>query len=499
MVDLIGKQLGKWLIDRELGRGGMGRVYLAHEEGPPPGQPAAIKVLSAELAQEVGFLERFQREIDVLRQLKHPHIVRLFDSGYQDGHYYYAMEYLPGQNFDDLVLARGRLPWREVLEIALQICPALKHAHDHGIIHRDLKPQNLLRTAEGVIKLTDFGIAKVFAGKQLTVTGGLVGTAEYLSPEQASGKPVTHRSDLYSFGVVLYTLLTGRTPFQGRSTLDLMHKHRFAQFDPPHRVVPEIPHDLDRIVCGLLEKEPANRPANGLVLQRQLETFHHKMQRREQRTVVSAKGDGAPAVEEADEPRHEDYAGPATLMSQLVRQELTEQQRAGPINRWLNKPWVLIPVFVASVSLIALGLLSRKGNSNPEAEGGAAIAPETEGQVVYDEARRLYRAGDWRAAQTRLQNLVNAFDGVEAEKYWVGKARRWLDDKEWKELDTKRKASVDQALTKARALWALGKQAEARKILDGLEGLYGEDPSAQGLLDQIHQARIELMGVRPSR
>src|SRR6516225_6072315 len=100
MPDLIGKQLGKWVIDRELGRGGMGRVYLAHEEGPPPGQPAAIKVLSAELVQEVGFLERFQREIDVLRQLHHPHIVRLFDSGYQDGHYYYAMEYLPGQNFD---------------------------------------------------------------------------------------------------------------------------------------------------------------------------------------------------------------------------------------------------------------------------------------------------------------------------------------------------------------------------------------------------------------
>ena len=493
MVDLIGKQLGKWVIDRELGRGGMGRVYLAHEEGPPPGQPAAIKVLSAELAQEVGFLERFQREIDVLRQLHHPHIVRLFDSGYQDGHYYYAMEYLPGQNFDDLVLARGRLPWREVLDIALQICPALKHVHDHGIIHRDLKPQNLLRTADGVIKLTDFGIAKVFAGKQLTVTGGLVGTAEYLSPEQASGKPVTHRSDLYSFGVVLYTLLTGRTPFQGRSTLDLMHKHRFAQFDAPHRVVPEIPHDLDQIVCSLLAKDPSQRPANGLVLQRQLEAFDRKMQRREQRTVVSAKGDGAPAVEEPDEPVHGDNAGPATLMSQLVRQELTAQQQVGPINRWLSKPWVLIPVFVVCVSLLVLGLLSRKGDPNEEPP-----PPETEGQVVYDEAQRLYRAGDRRAAQARLQNLVNAFDGVEAEKSWVGKARRWLDDKEWKELDTKRKTSVEQALTQARALWALGKQAEARKILDGLEGLYGEDPSAQSLLEQIQKARLE-MGVRPSR
>src|SRR5205814_186190 len=123
-----------------------------------------------------------------------------------------------------------RVPWSEVLDAALQICPALKHAHDHGVIHRDLKPPNLLRTSTGIIKLTDFGIAKVFAGRQLTNTGGVVGTAEYLSPEQATGKQASKRSDLYSLGAVMYALLVGKTPFTGATTAELLHKHIYARF-----------------------------------------------------------------------------------------------------------------------------------------------------------------------------------------------------------------------------------------------------------------------------
>ena len=210
---MIGARLGPWIVDREIGRGGMGRVYLAHRDpagGDGPAQ-AAIKVLAAELAVDIGFLQRFQREIDILRQLDHPNIVRFLDSGEEDKRYYFAMEYVQGKSFDLIREERGRLPWREVLDLALQLSPALKHAHDRGIIHRDLKPSNLLRAEAdagnpektAVVKLTDFGIASLFASPHLTVTGGIVGTAEYLSPEQAAGKPVTQRSDLYSLGVVL--------------------------------------------------------------------------------------------------------------------------------------------------------------------------------------------------------------------------------------------------------------------------------------------------------
>src|SRR5436309_11213997 len=148
---MIGDRLGKWVIYKELGRGGMGRVYLAQEE--IGGRQAALKVLAAELAQDAGFLHRFQREIEALGRLDHPNIVRFYESGLENGLYYYAMEYVDGPSLDAVLHAQGKLPWQEVLDAALQLCPALKHVHDHGIIHRDLKPPNILRTHAGVLKL----------------------------------------------------------------------------------------------------------------------------------------------------------------------------------------------------------------------------------------------------------------------------------------------------------------------------------------------------------
>src|SRR5437868_9257726 len=170
---MIGDRLGKWVIFQELGRGGMGRVFLAQEE--LTGRQAALKVLAGELAQEVGFLQRFQREIDTLSKLEHPNIVRFYEAGFENGLYFYAMEYVEGQNLEQLLEVQGKLPWSEVLDIALQVTPAIRHVHDHGIIHRDLKPSNLIRSSDGKIKLTDFGIAKVFASTHLTATAGIAG------------------------------------------------------------------------------------------------------------------------------------------------------------------------------------------------------------------------------------------------------------------------------------------------------------------------------------
>ena len=496
MVDLLGKRLGKWVIDKELGRGGMGRVYLAHADAAPggdgAGQPreAAVKVLAAELAQEAGFLERFQREIDVLRQLSHPHIVRLYDSGFQDGLYYFAMEYVPGENFDEILLERGRLSWKEVLEIALQLCPALKHAHDHGVIHRDLKPQNLLQAADGTVKLTDFGIAKVFAGKQLTVTGGLVGTAEYLSPEQASGKPVTHRSDLYSFGVVLYTLLTGRTPFHGRSTLDLMHKHRFAQFDSPQRLVPDVPHDLDRIVCGLLEKEPSKRPANGLILQRQLETFRNKVHRREQPTRVTGAEEGTQAAAEPP-PGHvmRNQPGTATLVSQLVREELSSERRGGPLARLLNRPWVLAPLFTVCLALLVYGVFLQPRSATHTASDLKQVG---EVERLYRLAERLYRDGNLVAARDHWRHLVQVFeDAGPDQQSWVESARRRLAQPELNDLPSEKERwePVYRALGRAAQLRLDGRDRDAEEILAGIEFFYHDDPAAKEILQEVKKVR----------
>src|SRR5262245_4470787 len=263
---MIGVGLGPLVIVTEIIRRDIGTVYrLSRPDDDAPVAPqAGVQVLAAELAVAVGFQYRVRREIDIRIQLDHPSIVRFYDSGEKDRRFWYAMELVEGPSYDALRDSRGRIPWPDVLALALQVCPALKHAHDRGVIHRDLKPANLLRatTADGapLVKLTDFGIASLFASPHLTVTGGVIGTPEYLSPEQATGKPATRRSDLYSLGVVLYALITGSPPFTG-DPIDLLQKHRFGQFDRPIRIIPDLPPDFDDIVCELLDKDPDRRPA----------------------------------------------------------------------------------------------------------------------------------------------------------------------------------------------------------------------------------------------
>jgi serine/threonine-protein kinase len=495
---MIGGRLGSWIIDKELGRGGMGRVYLAHAESG--GGLAAVKVLAAELAQDPGFLHRFQREIDALRQLDHPHIVRFFEAGCQDGQYFYAMEYVDGHSFDELLRDHERLPWNDVLDAALQICPALKHAHDRGIIHRDLKPPNLLRAHDGTVKITDFGIAKVFASTQLTATGGIVGTAEFLSPEQAAGKPVTRRSDLYSLGVVLYTLVTGKTPFEGESFVELLHKHRFGQFDRAQKLVPELPYEFDEVICHLLEKEPGRRPADSLVLQRILESIRRKQERKAHATMA-----GNPAGHTLAD-RHEDLdgagdggEGPATLMSRLMRQELDRQNRGGSVTQFFNRPWVVLPLFLLCVGILAWTFWFREDNESASGTTGSQAAEVmSEAERIYEKGLRHQKGGDLGAAQRSWEQVINLFQTVDAEKTWVDKARDRLE--ELRRLPpAKRWASVRTALANARRLRAeadqlngAAKQAklkEPARIWKAIEELYAADPSATEIMQEMRRDR----------
>jgi serine/threonine-protein kinase len=524
---MIGVRLGPWVIDSEIGRGGMGAVYAARRapdagDGPPV---AAVKVLAAELAVEVGFQQRFQREIDILRQLNHPNIIRFYDSGVESARFYYAMEYVPGPSFEELRNGQDRLPWPEVLDLALQVAPALKHAHDRGIVHRDLKPSNLLRSedpaAPGVVKLADFGIASLFASPHLTVTGGVIGTPEYLSPEQAAGKPVTPRSDLYSLGVLLYTLLTGEPPFRGE-TLDLLHKHRFAQFDRPGRIVTGLPPDLDDVVCALLEKDPARRPGDAGVLARRLASIRRKLDRKahqaEGRTAVPGAAGPVPARE-----------GPATMVSRIVRQELHELNHGGPLRQFFHRPPVLVTLFLLCAGTLAWTFwpmspetLFRRGaelmaSADPDDWERAwdkyltpletrhpdhAHADEVrefrrrlldarrlnagahrigEARWFYERALRARQRGEEAEARRLLAALVEAFRHAPGEKAWVKRAKDALAQPGGAPpgggLDALR-----AALQRARALDAEGQADEAKAVRRGLAELYRGDAAAEKCL-----------------
>lgn len=267
------ERLGPYQIGRKLGRGGMGTVF----EGvlTETGEPAAIKVLSTSLAADEGFRDRFKVEIETLRKLNHPNIVRLFGFGEEGDHLFYAMELVAGRSLEDEMAAGRRFTWQEVTEYAIQTCAALKHAHDRGVIHRDIKPANLLLGASGEIKLSDFGIAKLFGGTGLTSVGGVLGTAEYMAPEQTDGRPITQRSDMYSLGGVMYTLLAGRPPFKANTLVEMLQLQRFAKPEPVGRYAADVPDELQVIVADLLIKDPEQRIATAIVLSRRLEAMRH--------------------------------------------------------------------------------------------------------------------------------------------------------------------------------------------------------------------------------
>ena len=219
---------GRYLIESQLGSGGMADVYLATDQSL--GRKVAIKILSDRYARDAGFVERFRREAAAAAGLRHPNIVTVYDRGEAMGTSYIAMEYLDGPTLKEEITRRAPLPEPEAINYATQALAALDAAHRQGVVHRDIKPHNMVLTDEGRLKVTDFGIARAANTQQMTEVGSIVGTAQYLSPEQARGLLVGPQSDIYSMGVVLYEMLCGDLPFTGDSAVDIAMKQ---VSDPP--------------------------------------------------------------------------------------------------------------------------------------------------------------------------------------------------------------------------------------------------------------------------
>jgi predicted Ser/Thr protein kinase len=248
----------RYELEELVGHGGMSSVYRARDSLLE--RYVALKVLHEQYSEDDDFVERFKREARSVAQLQHPNIVTVIDRGEQGGRQYIVFEYVEGENLKELVVRKGRLEVREALEVAIEVARALGFAHQHGIVHRDVKPQNVLLNGDGRPKVTDFGIARSLDMDQgVTQTGTVLGTSNYIAPEQASGKPVDQQSDIYSLGVVLYELLTGELPFPGESFVAVALKH---VNDPPPSVLDirrDVPLRVAQAVDRALEKDPERR------------------------------------------------------------------------------------------------------------------------------------------------------------------------------------------------------------------------------------------------
>src|SRR6478735_2482704 len=251
---------GRYRLERKLGSGGMADVWLAEDQ--ELGRKVAIKMLHERYANDVQFVERFRREATHAAGLSHPNVVAIHDRGEAEGSYFIVMEYVEGRTLKELIVTRGMCPVPVAISYTRQVLAALRYAHRNGIVHRDIKPHNVLVDNEGRVKVADFGIARA---------GTSIGTAQYLSPEQARGAPVDESSDLYSTGIVLYELLTGKVPFTGETPVEIAMKH-LSQVPPaPSSIRSEVPHDLDLVVLRALAKEPADRYRSAKEMDRDLE------------------------------------------------------------------------------------------------------------------------------------------------------------------------------------------------------------------------------------
>src|SRR6266542_806263 len=243
---------GRYKVLRKLGAGGMATVYLAEDQ--ELGRRVAIKILNDRHANDEQFVERFRREAKNAAALSHPNIVSIYDRGEAEGTYYIAMEYLDGRTLKELLVRFGTPPVRIAVGYVRQILAGLAFAHKHGLVHRDIKPHNVLVDSGGHVKVTDFGIARS-GTSQMTEAGSIIGTAQYLSPEQARGAPVDQRSDLYSVGVLLYELLTGSVPFTGDTPVEIAMKHLSSPPEPPSELRSEVTLDLVSVAPRALAKQ----------------------------------------------------------------------------------------------------------------------------------------------------------------------------------------------------------------------------------------------------
>jgi beta-lactam-binding protein with PASTA domain/predicted Ser/Thr protein kinase len=343
----------RYRLDRKIGSGGMADVWLA--EDTELDRSVAIKILHDRFAQDKEFVQRFQREAQAAAGLQHPNVVGIFDRGAFDGTYFIAMEYVEGPSLKDLV--KGGMTPKDAIDFTRQILTAARFAHRKGIVHRDLKPQNVLIDDEGRARVADFGIARAGETSDITATGSVMGTAQYISPEQAQGKPTTPRSDIYSIGVILYEELTGRVPFEGDSAVAVALKQVSEAPRRPSAINPNVPPALDAVVMRALAKDPDARFKDADAFLRALD-----------------------AAEKApDTPRAEDTAAYAAVSPSGETELPVEEEYYEEVRERRRWRWLVVALLAAGVAALVAFALTRPSH---------IAVPDVTGENV-DEATRI--------------------------------------------------------------------------------------------------------------
>lgn len=524
------RKIGPFLLMEKIGSGGMASVYLAeHEENQ---RKVAVKVLSAKMSGSKRGVARFNRELSIMTKMRHPNIVRCYGGGRAQGQHFLAMELVRGGSLAQVIRRRGKFNWEAAIDFSLQACAALEYAHEQGIVHRDITPGNLLLTEKGTLKIADFGLARVASSERLTATRHTLGTVAYMSPEQIrGGKDVTHKTDLYALGCVMFEMLTGRLPFMAEGTAEMLYQH--MEEIPPRvsTIALDCPVWLDGIITQLLEKNPDQRPQDASAVARALREIRQRVIEGDSVTQHAAAG-GASALSVSQDatsvvkrlaprrpkkkvrddspfyerawflmlalalligfatfmlwPKSEDwyYEHAAKLMSSEDTLQWDEARRLY-LEPWGEK----FPNGKHAEKL-------REFNDQIEMEEAERQAvfrashdrlPESEGERLYMAARRMENFGDRVTAREMYLRMLDLSDTAPENRPYFNLARKKLAAIE--ESGAPAADFVENALKRADELYSTGKGLESRKIWTSIVDLYSGIPEVEG---QVKRAQAKL-------
>lgn len=391
----------RYEVTRKLGSGGMADVYLANDR--LLGRQVALKILSTRYAHDEQFVERFRREASSAAGLNHPNIVQIYDRGEAEGTYYIAMEYLEGRSLKEIILTCAPLSSDLLISISVQVLEALRSAHRRDVIHRDIKPQNIIIDNDGRAKVTDFGIARAGSASTMTEAGSILGTAQYLSPEQAQGQPVEAASDLYSLGVVMYEMATGRPPFDGDNPVSIATQHVHERPIPPRNIAPDVPEDLEAFILRSLGKKPTERY---LTAQAMLDDL---------RKVQDGQAIGAPAVFREEATGVMSPAAAASMVQPTqVRPKVSDVLDRAPEPQYDERsrrrsvwPWILVVVLILALAGGAYAISSNFGSAGTD----LVVVPGVMGLSEAEARQKLEAAGfDFKNAGDQPSADVKAGD-----------------------------------------------------------------------------------------